>query len=82
MALIADSATAGLAALAVFLVVLGLLVVFVESIRFARILVALSLDLVVGVALILAGELGVSLIVLAFGAAIVAKQVFEWLTTR
>ena len=82
MALIADPATAGLAALAVFLVVLGILVVFVESIRFARLLAALSVDLAVGVGLVLLDEPDVALIVLAFGAAIVAKQAFEWLTTR
>ncbi len=82
MALLADPAAAALYALAAFLVVLGILVVFVEAVRMARFLLLLSADVAFAILLVLFGELGVALVVLGLGGALIANQVFEWLTTR
>jgi len=82
MALLLDPAAAALYGLAVFLVVLGVLVVFVEAIQMARFLLLLSADVAFAVLLVLVGELGVALVVLGLGGALIANQVFEWLTTR
>ncbi|HLE55119.1 MAG TPA: hypothetical protein VI999_07775 [Thermoplasmata archaeon] len=82
MALLLDPAAAALYGLAVFLVFLGVLVVFVEAIQMARFLLLLSADVAFAVLLVLVGELGVALVVLGLGGALIANQVFEWLTTR
>ena len=82
MALLPDPAAAALYGLAVFLVLLGVLVVFVEAIRMARFLLLLSADVAFAILLVLVGELGVALVVLGSGGALIANQVFEWLTTR
>ncbi len=82
MAFLPDPAAAVLYGLAAFLVVLGVLVVFVEMIRLARFLLLLSADVAFAILLVLLGELGVALVVLGLGGALIANQVFEWLTTR
>ncbi len=82
MALSPDPASAAPYALAVFLLLLGGLVVFVESIRPARFRVALIAAAAVIVLLVLAGELGAALVVLGAGGALAANQLFEWSTTR
>jgi len=82
MALLPDPATAGLYAAIVFLLTLGVLVVFVETVRFSRFVAVVLVCFVAALALILMGELGLSLSFLAFGGAFIANHVFEWLTTR
>jgi hypothetical protein len=82
MALLPDPATAGLYATAVFLVSLGVLVVFVETVSFGRFVEVVVGSFVVALAFVLIGELGLSLLPLALGCAFIANNVFEWLTTR
>lgn len=82
MALLPDLVTAGGVALLIFLLTLGILVVFVEAVP-RRVLVAVPLAAVVLASLlVLAGDLGTAVLALAFGAALVAKGAFEWLTMR
>ncbi len=82
MALLPDPATAGLYAAVVFLISLGVLVVFVETVSLVRFLAVVAGCMVLALALIALGELGVSLLPLAVSGAFVANHVFEWLTTR
>ncbi len=82
MALLPDPATAALYGLAAFLLLLGILVVFVEAVRPVRFLAALVADVAIAILLAVGGELGVSFIVLGVGGALLANQAFEWLTTR
>ncbi len=82
MALLPDLGTAGLYALAAFLLVLGVLVVFVESVRPSRFLLVLIVCLVAAGGLVAVGESGVALVPLGIGGAFVANQAFEWLTMR
>ncbi len=82
MPLLPDLGVAGGIALAVFLVALGLLVVFVESVGRRVVVTVIGAAVVLGVVLSLLGELGVALIALGFAAAFVANEVFEWLTMR
>lgn len=82
MPLLPDLATAGGVALAVFLLVLGFLVVFVESVPPRLVAVVSFVALVLAVVLAVLGELGISLIALGFPAALIANGMFEWLTTR
>ena len=82
MALLPDLATAGGMALVVFLVTLGILVVFVEAVprRTAVGVVVAALVLAAGLALL--GEAGLGLVFLGFAGAVAANDAFEWLTTR
>lgn len=82
MALLPDLALAGGIALAVFLVALGLLVVFTDSLgrRTAAILILVGLG--VAVASSIAGEFGIGLVAAGFSAAVAANGLFEWLTSR
>ena len=82
MALLPDPATAGLYAVVVFLITLGVLVLFIETIAFLRFVAVVVASFVLALGLILIGELGLSLPVLGFGSAFIANHVFEWLTTR
>ncbi len=82
MALLPDLATAGGIALAVFLVALGVLVLFVESVPRRTVVVLVLVAVVLASALVLLGELGIAMVALAFAAAFVANDAFEWLTTR
>lgn len=82
MALLADPATAGLAATGVFLITLGVLVVFIETIAFFRFVAIVVACFVLALLLILIGETGLAFVPLAFGSAFIANQAFEWLTTR
>ncbi len=82
MPLLPDLTVAGGIALAVFLLTLGVLVIFLESVP-RRIVFGLLLITIVLVAVLsLLGELGIGIILLAFAAAFLANDVFEWLTTR
>lgn len=82
MSLLPDVATAGLYGLVVFLITLGGLVVFVETVRVARLISVFVLVLALAIALAIIDEFGVALLVLGFGAAFLANHIFEWLTTR
>lgn len=82
MALMPDPATAGLYATVVFLVILGVLVVFVETVSFLRFVAVVVGSFVLALALVFLGELGLSFLPLALGGAFIANHMFEWLTTR
>lgn len=82
MALLPDLATAGLYALVVFLLALGFLVIFVETVPPRWLVAALVGSVLVAVALAGMGESGIGFLALAVGAALLANQTFEWLTTR
>jgi hypothetical protein len=82
VAVLPDIAAAALYGLVLFLLVLGVLVVFVETVP-TRCLVALLL--VSGLAALILGtigEVGLALLALGLAAALLANQTFEWLTTR
>lgn len=82
MPLLPDLTVAAGYGLLVFLITLGVLVVFVEALP-RRIVVAIVLVAVLLAAFTsIVGETGVGLIALSFAAALVANGVFEWLTTR
>ena len=82
MPLLPDPATAGLYAGVVFLLTLGVLVIFVETVSFPRFIAIVVGCFVVALALILVGELGLSLLPIGVGGAFIANHAFEWLTTR
>ncbi len=82
MAILPDPATAGIAATAVFLITLGILVVFIETVAFARFLAVVAACFVLALVLVAVGETGLAFLPLAFGGAFIANQFFEWLTTR
>ena len=82
MALIPDLTAAALYALVVFLLFLGLLVVFVETIP-PRLLMVMILAVILFAAwLAWVGEAGIAFLPLGIAAAFVANHAFEWLTTR
>jgi len=82
MPLLPDLGLAALYGLVVFLLALGFLVVFVESISMRRLLAALVVTLVVAAGLVSNGEPGLSLLVLGVAGAFIANHAFERLTTR
>ncbi|HEX9339564.1 MAG TPA: hypothetical protein VF992_00085 [Thermoplasmata archaeon] len=82
MALIPDLAVATLYAAVVFLLVLGVLIIFVETVRPSHLRAVLAADFGLVGFLVIAGEGGVALLVLAVAGSFVANHVFEWLTTR
>ena len=82
MAALPDLAAAGLYGVVVFLLTLGLLVVFVETVPPRRLLALLLGSALAAVVLAGLGEVGVALLVFGIGAALVANHTFEWLTTR
>jgi len=82
MAALPDLAAAGLYGVVVFLLTLGLLVVFVETVPPRRLLALLLGSGLAAVVLAGLGEVGVALLALGIGAALVANHTFEWLTTR
>lgn len=82
MPVLPDIASAGLYGLVVFLLTLGLLVVFVETVRPSRLVALLTGSLVLAAALALAGEVALALLPAGFGGAFLANHVFEWLTKR
>ncbi len=82
MSLLPDLTVAGGIALAVFLLTLGVLVIFLESVPRRIVFRLLLITIVLGAVLSLFDELGIGIILLAFAAAFLANDVFEWLTTR
>ncbi len=82
MAFLPDLALATLYGIVVFLVALGFLVVFVETISPRRLVAGLVGTILAATGLASAGETGVALLVLGIGGALVANHAFEWLTKR
>lgn len=82
MALLPDLVTAGGVALAVFLIVLGVLVVFVESLDRRIAAVSILVPLVLAAVFVLLGELGVAFVLVGLAGAVAANEVFERLTMR
>ncbi len=82
MPLLPDPATAGIAAGVVFLITLGILVLFIEMVPLPRFIGIVVGCLVVAVFLVVLGEVGLALLPLAVAGAFLANHVFEWLTTR
>lgn len=82
MALIPDLTSAALYAVVVFLLFLGLLVVFVETIPPRLLMVMILAAILFGAWLAWIGEPGLSFVALGVAAALVANQAFEWLTNR
>lgn len=82
MALLPDLGIAGGIALAVFLLTLGVLVIFVETVAPRRLVAVMGACVAVAAGLVLLGEVGLSLAPLGFAAAFLANHAFEWLTTR
>ncbi len=82
MPLLPDLTVAGGIALAVFLLTLGVLVIFLESVPRRMVIGLLLITIVLVAVLSLFGEFGIGIILLAFAAAFRANDVFEWLTTR
>ncbi len=82
MALLPDLAAAALYAVVVFLLFLGLLVVFVETIppRLVMVIILAAILFATGLAWI--GEAGLAFLALGVAAALVANDAFEWLTNR
>ncbi len=82
MPLLPDLAVAGGVALAVFLLTLGVLVVFFESVPRRAVFGLLLVALVLLTVLTFLDELGVGIVILALALAFLANDLFEWLTTR
>jgi len=82
MALIPDLAAAALYALVVFLLFLGLLVVFVETVPPRLLMVIILAAILFAAWLAWVGETGLSFLGLGVAAALVANQAFERLTSR
>ena len=82
MAALPDLAAAGLYGVVVFLLALGFLVIFVETVPPRRLIALLLGAFLVAVVLAGMGETGVAFLALGIGAALIANYAFEWLTTR
>ncbi len=82
MAVFPDFGAAVLYAAVVFLVALGILVVFVETVSPRRAASIVAAAIVVAAALSFVNEIGLAFIALGLASAVVANSVFEWLTTR
>lgn len=82
MAVLPDLGAAALLAGVVFLLVLGVLVVFMDVVSLRRTAVSLAALAIVGTGLFLAGEPGIALIFAALAAALIGNQAFERLTSR
>ncbi len=82
MALLPDLPAAALYGLVVFLLSLGFLVVFVETISNRQLAAALVGVFIVALGLVSLGEPGAALLALGVGAALIANHAFEWLTSR
>src|SRR5438552_18951073 len=82
MAALPDLAAAGLYGVVVFLLTLGLLVIFVETVPPRRLLALLLGSALAAVVLAGLGEVGVALLVFWIGVALVANHIIEWLYAR
>jgi hypothetical protein len=81
MAFLPDLAAAGLYAIVVFLLALGILVIFVEVIPPRRLAAALVGSVLIAVIFAGNGEAGIGFLALAVGGALIANYTFERLTT-
>jgi hypothetical protein len=82
VAVLPDLAAAGLYGAVVFLLVLGFLVIFVETVSQRRLVALLFGTMLVAIVLAGMGEAGIAFLALGTGAALIANHTFEWLTTR
>lgn len=82
MALLPDLAAAALYGVVVFLLALGILVIFVETVPPRRLLAALVVAAILAIGIASAGEPGVSFLIVGAGGAFLANHAFEWLTNR
>jgi hypothetical protein len=82
MALLPDLTSAALYAGVLFLLVLGVLVVFAESIGRKRLGVLLAINAAAVLILIGIGEAGLGILAAAFGLAFVIHEFFERLSSR
>lgn len=82
MAILVDPSTTALATVVAFLVALGLLVVFIETISRVRLVAVLVLDIAIAGSLVAADEAGLALVTLSVAAAVLTNEVFERFTTR
>jgi len=82
MAVFPDLTTAVLYGVVVFLLVLGFLVVFVETIPPRLLMVILLAAILFAAWLAWVGEAGLAFLALGAAAALVANHAFEWLTSR
>ncbi len=80
MPLIPDLGVAGAAALVVFFIMLGILVIFIEDIDLKLVLGILFILLGLTIALVAVGEVGIGVIALAAISAIVMHQALEHFT--
>src|SRR3989442_13702070 len=82
MPLLPDLGLAALYGLVVFLLALGFLVVFVESISMRRLLAALVLTVIVAAGLVSNGEPGLSLLALGVAGGVISKNTLPRATPR
>ncbi len=82
MPLLPDLAVAAGYGLVVFLLTLGVLVVFVEALPRRIVVAVIMIAFLLAAFTALVGEAGVGIVSLAFAAAFIANGIFEWLTTR
>jgi uncharacterized membrane protein (DUF485 family) len=82
MAVLPDLATASLYAVVVFLLVLGVLVVFVETVSFRKLVIVVLGAVLTASILLGIGEAGMAIVAMGVAAAVLANQTFEWLTNR
>ncbi len=82
MPVLPDLAVAAGYGLVVFLITLGLLVVFVEALPRRIVVAVIMVAFLLAAFMALVGEAGVGVVSLAFAAAVIANELFEWLTTR
>jgi hypothetical protein len=82
MPVLPDLGAAALFAAVVFLVTLGILVVFLERGPGRRAGFVVAVTVALAAAFSLAGEVGLAFVAVAVGGAVLANRAFEWLTTR
>ncbi len=82
MPLLPDLTVAAIYAVVVFLLALGFLVVFIETIRVRRMIAGAVAAAALSVGLAWTGETGVAFLVLGVGAALAANHAFEWFTMQ
>ncbi len=82
MPLLPDLTVAAIYAVVVFLLALGFLVVFVETIRVRRMIAGIVAAAVLSIGLAWTGETGLAFLALGVAAALAANHAFEWFTMR
>jgi len=82
MAVLSDLSVAAIAAVVVFLGSLGVLVIFVESVKGHRLVAFVAVDAVIAAAFLIAGDVGMAVVALAVAAAALTNEAFERFTLR